>query len=74
MRRLIAPLLAGAAVLASLPPLAARAEDPSFSADQAPPAAPPSADLPAICTDRPTKANVTCTVDAGPFPVRERPL
>jgi hypothetical protein len=40
-------------------PLAARAQD-----APAPGSAP---DLPAICTDRPTKSNVPCTVDAGHF-------
>jgi hypothetical protein len=40
-------------------PLAAWADD------AAPPAG--AADLPAICTDRPTKSNVPCTVDAGHF-------
>lgn len=55
-----APLVAAAMALAC--PLTAHAD----GADK-PPAAPADAstDLPSICTDRPTKSNVPCTVDAG---------
>jgi hypothetical protein len=56
----IMPLMVGAALAAA--PLAAQAQDATT-----PPA--PSPELSAICTDRPTKSNVPCTVDAGHFQV-----
>jgi hypothetical protein len=74
---LITRLIAGAAVLAMLQPLSAKADDLSGdgqdparpAVDAAPAPAPAAADastaLPAICTDRPTKSNAACTVDEG---------
>ena len=46
--------------------LAFGAEAQAQTSDTNAPSAPPSA-LPAICTDRPTKSNYACTVEAGHF-------
>jgi len=65
---LIVRLMAGAAVLLVISPVVARAQDAPVADPQA--AAQPaagSADLPAICTDRPTKSNAACAVEAGHF-------
>ena len=60
MLALMAPLMAKADELAADP------QSPAAPANPAP-TAPAVADLPAICTDRPTKSNNTCTVDQGHF-------
>ena len=70
MLSLITRLLAGAAVLAVILPMAAKAEEISADPQAAPaPAASVTgpADLSAICTDRPTKSNAACSVDEGHF-------
>jgi hypothetical protein len=64
--------LVAVAMLAFMTPLIAKADDLADdpqSAGSPPPAAtaPANTDLPAICTDRPTKSNNTCTVDEGHF-------
>jgi len=58
MFSLITRLLAGAAVLALILPMKARAQDAPIAG---------VADLSAICTDRPTKSNAACSVEEGHF-------
>ena len=61
MLALMAPVIAKADELSADP------QSPAAASATPAPAAPVSTDLPAICTDRPTKSNNTCTVDEGHF-------
>ena len=63
---LAAPVVAQAQVAPDTPP-ATPAAPGSAAGDAAAATAAASTELPAICTDRPTKSNYACTVEAGHF-------
>ncbi len=66
MFRFSRPLIGTVAALALAIPIAARAQITIYPAPP-PSIAAPADQLSAVCTDRPTKSNYACTVDAGHF-------